>query len=110
MLTETFTVAVAELPARSFPVTIIEFDTAFSKTVHENVEPVTVAGPPLQTTPPTPDKASVMEPDTATYGVLTVAPFVGLVILTVGGVRSKFTVADADAELVAVSRALPTTV
>jgi hypothetical protein len=109
MLTDTLIVAVAELPARSVPVTVIELDTELSRTLQENVEPVTVAEPPLQSTPPTPDRASVTEPDTATYGVLTVPPFVGLVMLMDGGVRSRFTTALVEAEFVAVSTALPLT-
>jgi hypothetical protein len=107
MLTDTLTVAVAELPARSNPIAVIEFDTELRGTAQENAEPLTVAGAPLQDTPPTPDNASLTEPDTTTYGVLTVAPFVGLVILTTGGVRSKLTVTLVVAVFEAVSVAVP---
>ena len=107
MLTDTVIVAVAELPARSVPVTVIGFDAELRMTVQENEELVTAAGAPLHNTPPTPDKASVTEPDTTTYGALTVAPFAGLVILTAGGVRSKLTVTLVDAVFAAVSTALP---
>jgi hypothetical protein len=107
ILTDTLIVAAEELPARSVPTTVIELDTKLSGTVQEKVEPLTAAGAPLQDTPPTPDKASLMVPETETDGVLTDAPLVGLVILTVGGVRSKFTVALVVAVFEAVSLAVP---
>jgi len=107
MLTDTLTVTVAELPARSVAVTVIELDTELSGTVQEYAEPVTVAGAPLQNTPPTPDKASETEPDTTTYAVITDDPFVGLLMPKDGGVKSKFTVALVVAVFVAVSTAVP---
>jgi hypothetical protein len=109
IFSDTLTLAVAEFPALSIPVTVIEFDTELSGTAQEKVVPDTIALPVLQNTPPTPDKVSVIEPDTATYGVLTVEPFVGLVMAIVGGVRSKFTVALVDTELPPVSTAVPVT-
>jgi hypothetical protein len=105
----TFTAAEATLPARSVACTVIVFAPTLS--VSEQVkEPFcTVAGALLQVTVEIPERASETLPFTETADVVNVAPLAGELILTVGGVLSRFTVTETVAVSPAVSVAVPVT-
>jgi hypothetical protein len=69
----------------------------------------TMAGAPLQMTAEMPDRASETVPVTDAEDEVNVAPFAGEVMLTLGGVLSKLTEADVEAELPAKSVTVPLT-
>jgi hypothetical protein len=96
-----------EFPAISKPVTVMVELALARGTVHENVPLVTVADTRLQITLPTPDKESVIVPETATLDEVAVDPFDGLLMPTTGGVISRLTETLVVAELADASTAVP---
>src|ERR1051326_4760819 len=86
----------AEFPATSVALTTREFCPRFSATLQEKLEP-TVAVMPLQRTVERPDKESDVLPESCALVPVVDCPFVGVSMLTIGGVLSNLirTLADA---------------
>ena len=96
-------------PATSVAATVIVLGPGVRDTLQERFEDVTVVAIPLQATEARPEIASVMAPVTVICGLRTVAPDVGDVMLTAGGVLSIWSVTDVEAVALAASFKVPET-
>jgi hypothetical protein len=75
--------------------------------LQEKSEPLMLAAAPLQVTEDEPDKASVVVPETSTFGSAEEAPSAGEVTASMGSVLSIMRVTLVDAVSPAVSVAVP---
>ncbi|PYQ19750.1 MAG: hypothetical protein DMF81_20875, partial [Acidobacteria bacterium] len=98
---------VAALPARSSDSTTIGFAPWLSMTGQEKDDPVTRAGMPLQERWSSPERLSSLEPVTLMADSLVDVPSAGDVMVRLGGVLSRLTLALADELLPAWSVAVP---